>query len=308
MRQPHSVSNNSAINDRLRVRTKLTMPGKGSIRYLLSCLFLMFFFIDWPAFRALFSNLAQLGPGLYSFWMLLAVASGVIWLLWDVLPRLLPRFPSNYRKQCIPVRLQILQASLMGISILSFLITLLLYTNSKLTIANGDPKAWGLALAGGLIVLSGVGYLIFQYGNQALQPLVNLWQRVSITGYFDQETYQVGDSILFQMRDRLTMKDKNLYRVHLQYVQEYEQSTNLGQPENNKQVRQVKYRDFIDVSGENLYAGVRLPSLKYQRYITEGNRMSYNSLNYWEVLVEEHNGTFYGRFFVNLKAFRPGSP
>jgi len=305
MRQPDSVSNNPSINDRLRVRTKLSMPNNGSVRFILSGLFLLFFVIDLRALKSFFNNFSQQGPGSYYFWMFLAVVTGVAWLLWDTLPGLLPQFPSNYRKQRIPVRLQILQAILMGTSMLSFLITLLLYTNGKLAIADGDAKVWGLALAGGLIVLSGVGYLIFQYGNQALQPLVNLWQRVSITGYFDREAYEVGDTILFQMRDRLTIKDKNLYRVHLQYVQEYEQSINLGQSEENKQVRQVKYHDFIDVSGEKLYAGVRLPTLRHQRYPTGGNQMSFNSLNYWEVLVEEHSGDFYGRFFVNLVKFRP---
>jgi hypothetical protein len=103
------------------------------------------------------------------------------------------------------------------------------------------------------------------------------------------------------------MNDKNLYRVHLQYVHEYMQNIGTGESTSRKSVRQVRHQKFVDVSGQQLYAGIRLPTVEFQKFNTKSNRTGKHP-EYWEILVEAHGGTFWGRFFVALKPYSPIRP
>lgn len=302
MQQPDSINNNPMISDRLRLLKPSLWPENLRLGYLLLMLFLLINFFDFEALTSFFHKAVQQGPAGIPFWMPLAAFSGLTWLAIDLMPTVFSKLPKQYRKQRIPVWADCFQTVVVGICIISFLIGLLLFFSAFFhSPDHRKPTLLVLSMCAGLLILSGAGYLLYQYGNQALQPFVNLWRRVSITGYFDKETYKMGDTILFQLRDRLTMTDEHLYRVHFQHVNEYEQSTGTGESVKKKLIRHVRYHEFRDVSGVALYAGIRLSTDEPQRLNLKGNRFSKNFPDYWEVLVEEHGGEFYARFFVGLR-------
>ncbi len=299
MRQPDSVSKNPNIGDQLQlIKNSLWLENFNPLLALYA-LFMLFILFDSATLVTFYDDYVQKGLSSIYFWFCLSVAGGLLWLLFDTFLKVSANRLSIKQKQTVPVRTYGLKALIAGVSLLSFLIGLILLAYTKLTAPDATSNASFLVFGGGFMMLSGIGSLTFLYGNQALQPFRNLWQRVSITGYFDKKKYTVGDTILFQMRDRLTINDQRLYRVHLQYVHEYRQKAPKGQ--RGEPVRVIKYRQFSDLSGVELYKGIRLSTLKPEQLGLKGNQFSRYTPNYWEILVEEHGGAFWGRFFVNMK-------
>ncbi len=139
--------------------------------------------------------------------------------------------------------------------------------------------------------------------RRGLGYLSIFWKHVRLTGFFDQESYRLGDRIRFSLKDRVSLGSKQPYRIHLNYVQE---SRKRNQDNKDDLVREIVWSAYQDQTAGALHEGIWLDlpaSRNVQNYITDFS--SQLPITYWEVLVEGEKAPFFARYFINVRFQRP---
>lgn len=180
--------------------------------------------------------------------------------------------------------------------------------------------AYRMAMSGGLFFSS--SYIFFSYSLHWLSLLVGLclyslavwnirlpnrnkpfngtnnllsyWRRITGKATFSQLNYGSGDTVRFSYEDGLTGDSGLNYHVFLQRIQEHERFNSEGKA---SWEREVRWSVHQPASADLLSKGMvfPIPSDLEEVLNPEGYR-----LLYWEVILQEVNGSFQERFLLGV--------
>lgn len=151
------------------------------------------------------------------------------------------------------------------------------------------------------LFVGGLFLVLFLYGYMKAYRSMFNWIRAQ--SLYGTTTAKFEKTAAHRFRVRIGNKqsaDATLrYRVHLNFVAELEVTTGgHGDDRSTRAERQVLYHEFQDVTATELGSGIEFSLPKSGEAAVYKSSFARRKSRYWEVLVEEHGGTFYERFYV----------
>jgi len=209
------------------------------------------------------------------------------------------RTPSNFRIQ----RQAIVPRVMLAGAITVTLFTATLASAAVILIASSGGTGLGIFFL--FLLIPGIFVMAFLAAKtkeelEVLRHYLGVyWQRVRVTATFDKAAYRPGDVINVQVRDRLSENSATPHRVHLSYVEEKIDYTGVMRGMEAEYRRMPTYNEYRDVTAAELHRGVTLRLPEPSSIAIRSTALEAKRPRYWEVLVEEHGGRYYSRFFVD---------